>query len=757
MSTSKAARRTKRKAKRTARRSEWLQAHSLPATFRFTLSDAIEAGDETSVELIEAAAGDGEGTLRKFRMSAYTGGLLDLAGYGYPVLVDLSGMRAPRKAIPILRDHDAGSIVGHGRPEINAGSIRVVDGKISGAGEAAQEVGDSADNGFPWEASIGAKAQKLAYVDTGEKVTANGRTFTGPLYVARQSQLKEVSFVAIGADRGGASARLVASTQTQGSDDMTFTQWLQAKGFTEADLTDSTRTSLQAMFDAEIAGAGGDGATLPAGDADDDITGGGTQNDVLDVATIRATHRQVASEEAQREAAIRAIAVSEGVSGMIRVDDAGRLTATGGREVDFVAHALANWDATTTELMAMRAARPASTGQRPGGNGGNHDQGVIEAALCFSAGLPDDIVAQGLTEQQVDRATAREFQGYSLHALMDMAIELSGSHFRGNRKSDAFIRASLAAERSIQASGFTSLSLSGLLGNVANKSILSAYEDVETVWDQVAAVRNHNSFKVHTHYRMSADRSFKKVGPDGELKHIGLTETSHTNQLDTYGAMINLTRQMQIDDDLGAFLRIPTELGSMAATRIEEAVFELLLSNPSSFFHADNGNLLTGAGSALSIASLTLAENEFRNQTVNGKPILVSPDRILTGVGLHVTAKELHDETKVNETTTADTRSPNRNPHAGKYKPIATPYLNNTAITNQDDDAISGQSDTLWYLMSNPARMAAIGVAFLNGRRVPTIESQDAAFNTLGMDWRAFEDFGVGMEAEQGAVQNDGE
>ncbi len=37
-------------------------------------------------------------------------------------------------------------------------------------------------------------------------------------------------------------------------------------------------------------------------------------------------------------------------------------------------------------------------------------------------------------------------------------------------------------------------------------------------------------------------------------------------------------------------------------------------------------------------------------------------------------------------------------------------------------------------------------MAFLNGQRMPTVESAESSFTTLGMQWRAYHDFGVGME-----------
>ena len=43
-------------------------------------------------------------------------------------------------------------------------------------------------------------------------------------------------------------------------------------------------------------------------------------------------------------------------------------------------------------------------------------------------------------------------------------------------------------------------------------------------------------------------------------------------------------------------------------------------------------------------------------------------------------------------------------------------------------------------------------VAFLNGQQNPTIQSGDTDFNTLGIQWRAFHDYGVAMRDHRAGV-----
>ena len=109
-------------------------------------------------------------------------------------------MRVTRKSRPILKDHDRGSIVGHTDDiTINDKSL-VVAGVISGVGTTAQEVIATSENGFPWQASLGASADKVVFIPEGKTAQANGREQKGPVYIARKSTLGEVSFVALGAD-----------------------------------------------------------------------------------------------------------------------------------------------------------------------------------------------------------------------------------------------------------------------------------------------------------------------------------------------------------------------------------------------------------------------------------------------------------------------------------------------------------------------------------------------------------------------------
>lgn len=400
------------------------------------------------------------------------------------------------------------------------------------------------------------------------------------------------------------------------------------------------------------------------------------------------------------------------------------------------------WDVTKTELHVLRASRPQvpmatqGAGSRlPGGN-----PQVFEAIALMASGLPSSRV-QALYAEPVLEA-ADKLRGIGVQEFCEMACGQQLPRFR--RDATGWLQAA-----------FSSASLPGVLSNIANKMLLEGYNYVEDAWRKIAKIASVNDFKEHTRYRMTGSFKFQQVGPDGEIKHGQLDEQQFGQKADTHGIMFALTRQMIINDDLGAFTDIPRQIGMGAAEAIAEAVWTLWLSNPNqadgkAFFHADHKNYSEGADTALSIDGLTAAEILFAQQIKpNGKPLGIMPSALLVPPGLKVAAEMLMKSLLLNETTTANKPKPSTNPHAGKFDVVSSVYLSNTSF--------AGASNKAWYLLSDPNRLSAIEVAFLNGVDRPTVEKTDADFSTLGVQFRGFIDFGVREQDHRGAVKLKGE
>lgn len=707
-------------------------AHLLANTQETTIRMSDDGGDVLKLEAADSADG-AAGKLKNFSITAYTGGKLDV-GFGLPVVVDLSGMRVSAKSRPVLKDHNAATIVGHTTDlKINAGSI-VAKGVVSSTGDAAREVTESSANGFPWQASIGASVTRMVEVGGGESVQVNGRTFKGPLLVARQSTLKEISFVALGAD-DNTNARVAAKGRDANTEiiAMEFEKWLEAQGLKLADLSEDSVAKLKATHKhvTELEAAGTEKPEKDAGKAKPDTkpaTVNATFNADDEIAKIRA--------EQTRLVAIRAAAKGN---------------------ADIEAKAIeGEWDAERVkievELAELRAGRP----QAPSVNTGEGEVGltgtVVEAAISLAGGLEG--VEKQYDEKTLD-AAQKHYKGRI--GLQEMLVEAArangytgGYSFR--RDPRGVLRAAFS-QNIHAASGFSTLSVTDILSNTANKFLLAGFNAVESAWRSISSTRNVSDFKQITSYRLTGDNEYEEVGPGGEIKHGSLGDESFTNQAKTYAKMLAITRNDLINDDLGALTAVPRGLGRGSGLKLNKVFWTAFLDN-SDFFKSANNNISTTT--PLSIDGLTAAELLFLDQTdPDGNPLALMPSILLVPNALHVLAGQIMKSTGVNEFVTDDDASSisdrqmvgNANPHAGKFSVVRSAYLS--------DSTISGSSTADWYLLANPSDLPVIETAFLDGKQAPTVETADADFSTLGIQMRGYHDFGVAKQEYRAGVKGD--
>jgi hypothetical protein len=184
----------------------WLEAAAAPAgTSPLTLTGTAE------ITAIAAGAGgaDAEKALPRFKMLAYTGGAMRVAGWRHPVVLDLAGLSVPSQNRPIRFAHDPAAGVGHTDAIKVEGGQLVATGVISRDTATAREVVASSRNGFPWQASVGASVEEFEFIRESQKAIVNGQEFAGPINVVRKATLGEISFVDLGAD-GRTSASIAA-------------------------------------------------------------------------------------------------------------------------------------------------------------------------------------------------------------------------------------------------------------------------------------------------------------------------------------------------------------------------------------------------------------------------------------------------------------------------------------------------------------------------------------------------------------------
>lgn len=654
---------------------------------------------EASAPAVGADGQPAKPALPRFTMVAYTGGPMRLAGWRHPVVVDLAGLRIPTQNRPIRLGHDAAQGVGH------TDSIRVEGGKLIASGvvsrdtAAAREIVISSKNGFPWQASIGASVQEQEFVREGQSVHVNGQTFQGPVNVVRSASLGEISFVDLGAD-GNTSAAITAINPTASGASMT----VPAAPAAAAAPTTPSEPAVQAAAAQPAAAAPAPAVQAAAPDP---------------VAQMRAA----AAAETERIGAVRTLAKGHPAIEAQAIKD--------------------GWDAQRTELEVLRASRP----QAPAVHVRDESltAAVLEAA-CVEAGKHDE--PEAVCDPKALEAAHRRFRGkISLQRLILEAAWANGCTVRTfDDDPRAVLRAAWGG--GIQAAGLSNIDLPGILSNVANKFLLDGFNSAEGTWRNITRIGSVKDFKQITRYRLVGNMTYERVAPGGELKHGKLGEERFTNQADTYGKMVAIDRRDLVNDDLSVITAVPQELGRGAAQSLNDLFWTAFLDH-AAFFTAGNKNLLTGVDTALTIDGLTKAEVLF-NQQVDGscRPLGIAPAILLVPTSLTAIGSALVKATEIRETT-ANAKYPVFNPHQGKFRVEMSRYL--------DNPKIAGGSPKAWYLLAEPADLAAIEVVFLNGQEAPVIETADADFSTMGIQLRGYHDFGVAKQDPRAAVKAKGE
>lgn len=375
-------------------------------------------------------------------------------------------------------------------------------------------------------------------------------------------------------------------------------------------------------------------------------------------------------------------------------------------------------DAAREAVLAKLAAQRAAVNVQVVEDEGDKFRAAATDGLAIRAGVTVDKPAGG----------ANEFQGKSLLRLAAECV---------SREQNASTR-SMSDEELVRAAMTGSGAFPGILSNVAHKSMAQAYQVAPTTYQLWTAAGSNTDFKAATRYRLSEADELVPMTEAGEFQSAEVTEGAAKAAVATYGRTFSLTRKAIIDDDLGALSRIPALYGLAARRTINKMVYKVLTDNPTiegaALFDKAHGNTTTGA---ISVASLGAAKAAMARQTnLKGKEALnVQPAFLIVPPELEVTAAQLIsstvDPTKANATP---------NPFANRLSVVADPELTDTSA---------------WYLAAAPGILPSIEVTYLNGREQPTMESH-VSFETLGMKWRIYMDFGVNLLDFRGLLKSTG-
>lgn len=636
-------------------------------------------------------------------------------------VIDLAGMTQAKNPKANL-DHKANQRVGHLTAFDNDGKQLRVAGALSAATVHRDEVAKSAADGYAWEVSIEADMYKPRKIAAGKTAVVNGRTVTGPLYVFGKSVLTDIGFVSHGANEGN---HVTIAASAAGASSMSkFDEFVVACGADPDTITDDHRATLQKAFDAMQAG------TV--------TTGNGKSKSFAETAAEERQElaRQDAIAKMGREAIREAPLYIDQIEIAVNSAIESKLSAR-----DF-------------ELELLRNMRSKSGTFRSTMVGTSSDPKVMEAAICMASGLPD--IEKHYSEQVLDAVDRSGLaKGFSIQQMLMQAAHTNGYSCRpGERIHPGNLEAVLEyalPPRGVRAkmSGFSTTSLPNILGAVANKQILAGYMEEDSTWKEIAEVKPVSNFYTQNHYRMLDDLEYEEVGSAGEIKHGTLGEETYTSKAKTYGKMLGITREQIINDDQGAFGDLRTRLGRGAGKKFGNVFWAAFMDN-SSFFTTALTNYIEGATTNLGTdgVGLGLVVAQFRKMT---SPSADGLKRV--GAGLNPSKIIVPPELEANaliafrNTNLGTVANSSANIYQNRFRPVVQWRLSNASFT--------GNGAKIWYMFGDEVKPML--VTFLNGQQAPTVESTDADFNTLGIQFRGYHDFGCDKSEYLAGVKSKGE
>jgi len=240
-----------------------------------------------------------------------------------------------------------------------------------------------------------------------------------------------------------------------------------------------------------------------------------------------------------------------------------------------------------------------------------------------------------------------------------------------------------------------------LLANVASKRLRDGYGSARQTWRPFSRQSNAPDFKERAIVQLSGMPEFLKVKEGGEYQSAFLGESVEKYALATYGRIISITRQTLINDDLGAFDRLPTLFGRAAAELESDLVWGVLLNNPKmgdnvDLFHEDHGNL-AASGGAPSEATVEAAEIAIGAQKdAAGKPLNLAPRFLAVSRKHKVGAQKLL--TAVTASKTGDVN-----------------VYQNTMDLIVEDRLYNAGGACPWFIIGDPAQWDTIEYAYLEG------------------------------------------
>lgn len=284
-----------------------------------------------------------------------------------------------------------------------------------------------------------------------------------------------------------------------------------------------------------------------------------------------------------------------------------------------------------------------------------------------------------------------------------------------------------------------------LFGDILDRQILAEYQERESTWKEFTDTRTVRDFRpVEYRFFPASENRLERVHEQEEYPEAAVPDLDFIRYaVAKWGRRMGISWESLVNDDIDYFAKLPERMARAArATEAREAI-KLFVDETgpiAPFFSLANDNLISGAGSALSIASLQTALGKFRDlKDEAGEPIVVEAAILVVPPSLEVVADNILNATEIIVNAAdlgaggAIAGAPAAGP-AGQVK-IGN-YLRNK-VRRVTDPYISlineANGDTAWYVFASPSSgRPATQMAFLRGHEEPRVYIKESNARRIG-------------------------
>ena len=329
---------------------------------------------------------------------------------------------------------------------------------------------------------------------------------------------------------------------------------------------------------------------------------------------------------------------------------------------------------------------------------------------------------------------ADEYRNGSLRAIAEDCLIAGGMSERELRHMSAHEVFEEMFNSHSRAMGTEQFSM--IIDQFGNKTMLKGYQEQPTVFQQLVSKGSNKDFKPTHKYRLGLDGKPELMPPEsGEFKYQEMADENISTAIQTYGKAISFTREIFINDDMGAVVKaIRMQAGGFR--RLQEEMFFNVLTNIT-FNSTTRKNLVVtnkniSAKAYSEMRTLMRRQKDFEGKAYVGvfpAFILASDENFYEHAQLLAAASD-----------PSQTNPGVPNIMKGMMTLVTSPYLTGKA----------------YYAIARPSEMEGIEYTTLNNVDRPysrTVIPQ----SHLGIDYQFWMDFGFNLIDYRAFVKNAGE